>query len=224
MEYFIFLLNLFSWLQLQDWLNKQTGFLIAITGFVAVLLILRKQFKKVIVILNQRRLKIQKWFNTPHIVLERLDNQDAVLKLIKNQVFPNGGSSLSDAISESLKLARKADRRSIILTEHAPTPIYECTGEDGYCTFVNQPLAKLFGMERAEMLGNGWLRAIESDDKVRVYNTFTEAIKNRIPYSCHYTVVNQRTGQRTKCYTSAEVTRGPDDKVIFIHGTVEGVG
>lgn len=219
MEYIIFL-ALMSWAQIQDHLNKDTGVLLAITGFITVLLLLRKQLKKIIIITNQKRLRIKKWFNTPNVVLERLDNQDAVLKQIKSQVFPNGGGSISDKLDMALQLARKADQRSIALTERAQIAVYECDSK-GNCTFVNSILARLFGMERSEMLGNGWLKAVDSEDKNRVYQTFLEAIHNKIPYNAHYTVINQKTGEKIKCFASAEVTRGPAGEIIFIHGTVE---
>lgn len=219
-EYFLSFLVYIDSVKIQEWLSKETGFLIAITGFIAVLLLLRKQLKKLVVIINQRRLRIKKWFNTPHIVLDRLDKQDEVLKQIKSQVFPNGGGSISDKLDQALQLARKADQRSIVLTERAQIAVYECDS-NGSCTFVNSILARIFGMERSEMLGNGWLKAIDSEDKTRVYNTFIEAIRNKIPYNSHYTVVNQKTGEKVKCFASAEVTRGLNGEIIFIHGTVE---
>jgi len=76
-------------------------------------------------------------------------------------------------------------------------------------------------MEKSEMLDNGWLKAVESSDKQRVWRTFKEALEQNIPYSCVYAIISQKTGERVNCFASAEVTRNAAGKVIFVHGTVQ---
>lgn len=207
-------------LKIEQWLNKESTVLVFITGFLGAFLLLDKQIRVIARKVTASVSSIRKFLHSPRILLEKLEAQDKILAAIKSQVYPNGGGSIADKLDLTLRLAQKADRRSLVLTERAQIAVYECDSE-GSCVFVNSILARLFGMERSEMLGRGWLKAVDSEDKNRVHQSFLDAIRNKIPYSSSYTIINQKTGERIKCFASAEVTRGLKDEVVFIHGVVE---
>ncbi len=204
-------------------LEHSTTIILAIAGFIAAALLLKKHiaagWKE-----TYKALKfIYKWGTAPVAVLKHLDEQDKTLLQIKGQVFPNGGMSMCDRIDRVLVLAKKAERRSLILAENSPIPTFECD-ETGQCVWVNTALADLFGMDKSDLLGTHWLKAIHSDDKVRVWNAWQEAIRLRIPYSMEYTIVNQRTGERCRCAAQADIPQLADGHIIFIHGTVRMIG
>lgn len=196
-----------------------TGELVALVAFITAVVAFKKQTQQVWCWFLGLFKSIFGWFTAPMLVIKRLTEQDKILSDIKAQIYPNGGASLSDRLDRVLTLAKKAERRSLILSESSDVATFECD-ESGYCIWGNSALAHLFGMERSELLGTKWLTAIDSHDRAKVWSAFQEAIKSRIPYSCEYVVVNQETGERTKCFASAEIPQATDGKIIFIHGTV----
>lgn len=211
---------------LLSWFDAYNPLILSAAAFIAAVIVFYKKIKQAFIVFGNVGRSIYRFFTAPALVLkmneqqnETLSKQNQILAEIRAQVFPNGGQSMSDRLDKVLNFAKMGERRSLILSEHSNIPTFECD-EFGLCVWVNTALANLFGMERAEMLGNGWLKAVDSDDKQRVWRTFKESIEQNIPYSSNYTVVSQRTGQRIYCYASAEVTRTPQNKVIFIHGTV----
>ena len=80
--------------------------------------------------------------------------------------------------------------------------VYLCS-DTGNCEWVNNETAELFGIERINCIGLGWLDGIAADERAKVYDVWMHAVSHRIPYECRYTVHNRRTGNKTICVTYA---------------------
>jgi len=72
--------------------------------------------------------------------------------------------------------------------------IYVCDPE-GKCTWANDWLCEAFGLDSHNMHGFGWLAAIKKSEQPRVYDSWTNAIKQHTPYIEDYQVhpPNQKT-------------------------------
>ncbi len=123
---------------------------------------------------------------------------------IRGQLKPNGGNSLYDKVSEAVKVALVERDARHFRWANDETAVWECDG-DGKCVWVSKKLAELFGMDNAQLLGKGWLTAVEYDERERVWKRWTRSVQQGIPYEDHYIVVNQKTGLRVSCKAMATV-------------------
>lgn len=69
--------------------------------------------------------------------------------------------------------------------------VYICNKE-GECTWTNEYLNNMFGLDSQDMLGFGWLTSIHRDDRKRVNEEWLYSINNSIPYDSSYLVINTR--------------------------------
>lgn len=93
------------------------------------------------------------------------------------------------------------------------------TDAEGQCTFGNPALAQLFGLERRDLLGTGWLAALHPDDSSVVWKKWQSDVALKIPYNANYRLRDGR-----KCTASAWFLRDADDVVICAFGMVHVVG
>ncbi len=155
-------------------------------------------------------------------ILSRLDTQDAALADIRAEMKPNGGGSLKDLVRSAHDriVIQELRLRSVMAT--SPVALYECDAA-GNCTWVNDRLCDLFGLDHEKMLGNGWLSAIAQDERVAERSFWTECVERDIPYSREYTIVDQRTGERRRCKTTAVAHRDARGEVMMFQGFVESM-
>lgn len=85
----------------------------------------------------------------------------------------------------------KEEFRSRFMLMHTRDGIFECDGS-GQCTYVNPTLAKTFGLEATEMLGNGWLAGILPSERARVWESWKKAVSQETPYEEVYTLKSGR--------------------------------
>lgn len=138
------------------------------------------------------------------------------------ELSPNGGSSIKDAINRIDTRGEVTSARTLAIQDTSPIPVYECD-PNGSNRYVNHALCELFGLDAAEMRGNGWLEGIEPEDRQSAFEVWHQAVVNNVPYEHEYVVVNQRTGERIKCRTIARAMRNGKGEIIGFHGTVERV-
>jgi PAS domain-containing protein len=65
-------------------------------------------------------------------------------------------------------------------------------------------MAEIFGLEHAEMLGRGWLDAVDHKTRAKVWERWQDAIESRIPYADEFLVINQSTSDKVWCRASAQ--------------------
>lgn len=109
-----------------------------------------------------------------------------------------------DTISAALRRGNVADAelriRQATLEAFAGLGAYNCDAS-GRCTWVNDELAEMFGIDAADMLGFGWTAAIDQVDRMRVVEEWRQAVELGLPYSTRYRVINQRSGLAFECDT-----------------------
>lgn len=157
-----------------------------------------------------------------NVILARMDQQDAAIAAIRAEVTPNGGGSMKDILRQAYDRIVLQEMRQNFLRATAPVALYE-NDSDGRCIWVNDRLCELFGMEHEEMLGNGWLTALESDQRIDEQGFWMECVKRDIPYSREYVIQNKRTGKRTRCKTTACAHRDARGRVLMFQGIVEPI-
>lgn len=98
--------------------------------------------------------------------------------------------------------------------------VYICD-KDGACTWTNEHLNNIFGLDSKDMLGFGWLAAIDQGDRKRVNEEWIYAINNNIPYSSSYFVRNNRDNLLISVKTKALAVVDSDDEVHCYIGYLE---
>ena len=138
------------------------------------------------------------------------------------ELIPNGGNSIKDAITRIDRQVDNNAARSKAIMSLMPQGIYECD-TDGRCTAANLAICEMFGLDYTQMLGNGWLAAIEPGDRDRVLTVWLNAVNKGIPYESSYTIVNQRDHTSKRYKTSAKPMIGSKGIILGYYGVIEPV-
>ena len=145
--------------------------------------------------------------------LERID-------LVYAELTPNGGGSVKDKINQltrDVAILRGGLSFSLALNPHC---VFEAE-PDGHCSFANVALCDLFGLPQADMLGRGWLSALDgSEARERAWDVWSTCVEKRIPYLDRYQIRNARTGERIWVRAHA-IPAGHPDKPLHYYGTIE---
>lgn len=132
----------------------------------------------------------------------------------------NPGTKIKE-IHDSIKKSHNAlEIRQSISEKYLQIGIFMCETDTGKCIWSNDHLNEIFGLDSSDMKGNGWLQAIDEDDRERVYNTWIYAIKNKTPYDCEYKIINQRTGITFDVQATAIAVLNDKDEIICYVGYI----
>lgn len=142
------------------------------------------------------------------------------IEAIRNEISPNGGKSLNDAIK---RIETKVDRMKdglhfvIALSEE---PVWECDPA-GECKWASPALCAMFGLSHQEMLGWGWLSAIATqDERHKTAEAWNDAVTRMIPYTQTYTIHNRVSGERSVVEARGFPSNGDDGRAVWYYGTV----
>ena len=108
-----------------------------------------------------------------------------ILKNIEKEFGVQAGKSIKDAL---VSLNNKVDTGNIrmdLIENTVNLGIYICD-TSGKCSYVNRTLSEMFGQDKNDMLGYGWLEHIT--DKQKAFNTWRFSVENSIPYNDVYEV------------------------------------
>lgn len=159
----------------------------------------------------------------PYVVINRLDKQDDKLEKIEGELSPNGGGSLRDLVADTNKLAVVAALQTRQLIVDNPVATFQCEPVRGDCVLANPALCELFGLDSAQMMGSGWLAALDFDEREECWREYQAAIASDIPYSWEYHVNNRRTRERYLCRVEMTVLKCHEKKAVLYQGTVRKV-
>ena len=105
------------------------------------------------------------------------------------------GANPAGEVKKLLELLRQAhsemDVRHSILCRRLNIGIWVCEASTGRCIYANPTLCEMLGMSREDMLGFGWLSAVDPADKKTTWETWTQAVKERRPYREKYHIINE---------------------------------
>jgi PAS domain S-box-containing protein len=160
-----------------------------------------------------------------------LEKVNSLTDKLNNTVFPiveslskefslNSGKSIKDQINRIDDLVRLSELRSKLLaSSFSHVGIYECDAS-GKFTWVNEALCDIWGMASQDILGNGWLHAIEDDGREDALEKWMNSIKNDIPYDTIYTLINQKTKEKIKIRTTSIANKTIEGKILGYYGQV----
>lgn len=143
----------------------------------------------------------------------------ADIKAIKDQVYPNGGSSLRDVVNrieDSLHVEREIRRATI---QHMNLPMWEADA-DGRIEWCNLAFAKLLGVSTEDLKDYGWLSMVAADDLARVKHEIMQSGSHdhHVDYRVHVSGVVSLLNIKTRW---RRVTNHDGDTVRYV-GTVIG--
>jgi PAS domain S-box-containing protein len=128
---------------------------------------------------------------------------------ISDQMFPNGGSSMRDAVDRMSKMMLDmskdvsmsvAQNRSLF--EQSDLGMFE-GNEEGAVVWANRALRKLSGMRLEQLVGSGWINAVHDDDRRRVENDWMLCTGNRRPFLSMFRITHIGTGASTSVHCEA---------------------
>lgn len=127
--------------------------------------------------------------------------------ILAREIRPNG-TPLCEKISNIEEQTELCNARFAMMANTSVEPIFECDST-GQCVFVSKSVCEMFGMSYKDMLGNGWLLAIDNpEERSKVWEYWKHDIANNIPHRDRFTIHNQMTNKAIKVEASAVVHRG----------------
>lgn len=150
--------------------------------------------------------------------VRRFYRMQAILADIEKQFGAQAALVLKAAMVRGEKQGVQTASRLDAMCDAQNLAMYECSSA-GLCTWVSEPLATMFGLSRADMLGDGWLKSILHREDV--YHAWTFSVHNRIPYDARYSVVNQITKVERRAETSAKAVLSTGGEVLCYIGIVK---
>jgi PAS domain-containing protein len=148
------------------------------------------------------------------------------VKMIKDQVLPNGGQSLNDKVThlgdkallidQNIKIVKARQKFMIKVSE---TPTFWCDIY-GNVVYANNSLINLFGADSEDQLkGHAMMDFIDYSDHGRILSRWNDAMKNNTEAEIEYTVINGKTKERYPVRSRTVFEREGGD-ILTICGTV----
>lgn len=151
-------------------------------------------------------------------------------RLLRSLAFSDGlherfgetaAASLSAILHESCVDAAVRECRIQIIEEMFGLAVYICDVHSGEWIKANRKLGELFGMDTQDMLGSGWLGALDPAEKIKVWEHQQKCIKKHLPYEQEYNITHRQTGERYRCRTVATAARLKSGESVWYVGIVE---
>lgn len=138
-----------------------------------------------------------------------LDNKDKLHNVISNL---SDVSKEIHIVSSQLSSDRKLSNESIFIADNT-----------GKWTDVNPALCRLFGAEKEEILGYGWIRFIIEKDASKAKLEWQEGFKyNELIYS-HYDIKHGYSLENISVEYKAAVIKDPDGKIMYVLGKISKI-
>lgn len=158
---------------------------------------------------------------TRYAALEAIPSIQNDLKLIREQLVPNGGSSLRDSIDrlESNSVVMGQIHGVLLTTNNVALVRMDSSG---HVIEVSDPLCRLLGRSREELLGNNWISAVNEEDREEVSAEWSNAMEaDRNFESRFYFDLND--GTKIKVYMKVQPTPAIRGKHQGFMGTISRV-
>lgn len=135
------------------------------------------------------------------------------------EVQPNSGGSLKDKVNSIVEKIQILEDKQDALFRIMPFATFETDGE-GSCIYVNKIWCEWTGMNETDAHGFGWLNSISHDDKERVLNEWSIAIRSNSSIRTQYTLKNVQTGNEKEVLLNSMIVRTPSGKVNSVIGVM----
>jgi PAS domain S-box-containing protein len=198
---------------------------ILVMGYGGLRLILRPIFNTLVFPVFE---KIKSFITSAIEVPKKLDEN---MKILKDEVLPfissfqyefnkNSGKSLKDQITridDNVKLAEL--RSKLVSNMFLNVGVYECDTQ-GNTVWVNKALCELFGLSFEEMMNNGWLSAVDEQQRSDVWEQWHDNIKHGIPHESEFIVHNRKSNKTFKVRSTAMTHKANDGRVLGYYGNI----
>lgn len=135
------------------------------------------------------------------------------------ELSPNGGLSIKDRITNIDNAVRQLKFHDRLEHDRSENAIFECDAA-GQCCYANAAFASLFGMDREELLGRGWLAAVNPEARLDQWELWIGAVENKIPYGAVYEIQNRVTRKKFIVKATAHAILGGNGEPIRYFGTI----
>lgn len=143
---------------------------------------------------------IRKFFSNLANACNSLPEIQKELTVIKDELKPNGGMSLRDAVNriERNLLIEKHARRA--MTMAMDVAVFE-TDENGSCVWVNHMYKEITGLDAEQAKGLGWISSIHEMDRERVSEEWEDIVEQKRSFHMQYKMININSFKATnvKC-------------------------
>ncbi|MBI3779365.1 MAG: PAS domain S-box protein [Gammaproteobacteria bacterium] len=116
---------------------------------------------------------------------------------------------------------RQSEEHYHLLTRLAPVGIFR-TDAHGHCTYVNKRWCDIAGLSPEQAYGEGWVRAIHSNDRKYIFERWYAAAKSNLPFmeECR---MQRPDGVTTWVLAQASTELGAEGQVTGYVGTVTDI-
>jgi PAS domain S-box-containing protein len=116
---------------------------------------------------------------------------------------------------------RKSEEKFRGLSACSPVGIF-LTDINGFCTYSNPCVQKIYGLDESDIIGEGWVRAIHPDDRERVVNKWYKVSGAGEEYHEEFRIITPDANERWVNAHSSPM-RTDNGNVIGHVGTVEDI-
>lgn len=149
---------------------------------------------------------------------ERLDRQDYMLRSIRAELKPNGGSSLRDVV-DRLSVEAAASRGLLrTLYNASAMASFHCDPVGEY-TFANEVYLRLVGRNIHDVLGSNWLNCVEPSEREMVRQSWEDSIYNRRIFEMRFYIAQPR-GVKVPVLCRAEPFLDDKHRVVMWLGSL----
>lgn len=134
--------------------------------------------------LKPRLLMIKKMYDQLAILSDMLPTVQNILQ----EVRPNGGSSMRDAINRIEVNQTKSIQHNRALLKCLPIGTWE-TDERGRFISVNRTTCTMLGRVESELLGDNWVKWISDSDRMKVITEWQRCISGQSDFSMEFDFV-----------------------------------
>lgn len=104
---------------------------------------------------------------------------------VNEEMKPNGGSSLRDAIDRIALRTAAAELRLRLVTESIDQISFE-TDSNGDCQWVSRQWSRVYGISTTDALGKGWVNGVCFPDREKVVEEWENAVADKRKYEMIY--------------------------------------
>ena len=138
---------------------------------------------------------------------------------LSDRLYQHFGADASEKLIEELTRNSRditlAAAQQDLVELHLDLAVFVC-GPAGACIRGNNRFAELFGLDRSEWVGLGWIEGICQDEREEVHKTCMYSIANKLPYDSKFWICNRRTGERYFCELKSRPKFSLDsDELVF---------
>jgi PAS domain S-box-containing protein len=151
------------------------------------------------------------------------------LKSIREQVNPNGGLSMNDAVVRIEKRLGSIDNQLVDLkigqrnTLDLMDIAYWESDNEGRVTYVSVAMCEILGCTQIDILDSSWMGLIDSEDRSRVIHEWSESVKFASEFNCTYNY-RRPDGQYQRVQAVAIHHKNNDGKVDNTKGKIIKIG